>query len=178
MSDRPSPPPFKTAPTAGPTSLPTGAPRLSAPPPVYNANDDVHILDRLAVIYRYRHVAVAVFVLTTLAMMIQGYSTIQIFQSRAQILIEDERATAVPGLSTENYYEDPEPYYKTQYRILKGRDLARRFVKRLHIERVPEFNGTAVKPSGPAVFVHDVEDRLLRLFKPAQSTAVEPPKAD
>ena len=28
------------------------------------------------------------------------------------------------------FYEDPEPYYNTQYRILKGRDLTRRVIKK------------------------------------------------
>jgi capsular exopolysaccharide synthesis family protein len=172
-----------TAEASGNQPPPTGGtpPRATAPPPpTFSANDDVHILDRLAVIYRYRYVAVAVFVLTTAAMMIQGYSTIQIFQSRAQILIEDERSTAVPGItSPENtYYEDPEPYYKTQYRILKGRDLTRRVIKRLHLERVPEFNGTATPPSGPTVFVRNLEDRLLRVVKPAAAASIEAPKPD
>ena len=69
----------------------------------------------------------AVFVLASAAMMIQGYSNIQVYQAQAQILIEDERSTAVPGItSTDNtYYQDPEPYYQTQYRILRGRDLSR-----------------------------------------------------
>ena len=78
------------------------------------ASDEIHILDRLAVIYRYRRIAVAVFVLASAAMMIQGYSNIQVYQAQAQILIEDERSTAVPGItSTDNtYYQDPEPYYQ------------------------------------------------------------------
>ena len=63
---------------------------------MYNAaNDDIHILDRLAVVYRYRRIALTVFVLATAAMMIQGYSNIQVYQARAQILIEDERSTAM-----------------------------------------------------------------------------------
>ena len=168
---------------------PSGAPLAQGSSPVrpmqnpsstFTPTDDVHILDRLAVIYRYRHVAIAVFVLTTAAMMIQGYSTIQMFQARAQILIEDERSTAVPGITTPDntYYEDPEPYYKTQYRILKGRDLTRRVVKRLHLERIPEFNGTARPPSGPANFVHAVEERLTRLVKPAPPASTEAPRVD
>ena len=170
-------------PPSGPMP-PTGGtpPRTAALPAQFTASEDVHILDRLAVIYRYRHVAIAVFVLTTAAMMIQGYSTIQIYQARAQILIEDERSTAVPGITTpENtYYEDPEPYYKTQYRILKGRDLTRRVVKRLQLDKVPEFNGTATPPSGPAVFVHSLEQRLIRLVRGSTTPEVpaEAPKAD
>jgi len=36
--------------------------------------------------------------------------------------------------------------YKTQYKILTGRDLTRRVIKKLHLENVAEYNGTAVAP--------------------------------
>ncbi len=93
--------------------------------------NDVHLLDRLAVLYRYRRLCITVFVLVTAAMIIQGYSNIQIYVAQARILIEDERSTAMPGLQNDSntYYEDPEPYYQTQYKILKGRDLTRRVVR-------------------------------------------------
>jgi len=126
-----------------PAPGPTAAPRPH--------HRDVHILDRLAILYRYRRVAAAVFALTTAAVMIQGYSHVRMFQAQARLLIEDERRTAVPGItSPENtYWEDPLPYYQTQYRILKGRDLTRRVVKKLELWQVPEFNGTAEAPPTP-----------------------------
>jgi len=175
---------------------PTAAPRPAAPPPPaagvpsggahppaagYTAGhaDEIHILDRLAVIYRYRRVAIAVFALTTIAMMIQGYSTIQVFQARAQVLIEDERATAVPGVTPDNaFYEDPDLYYKTQYRILKGRDLARRVIKKIHLEDVPEFNGTAAAPSGFQLIVRTTEDRIAKLIHRPVDVPAEAPKID
>ena len=93
----------------------------------------MHLLDRLAVIYRYRSIVVTVFVLASAAMLIQGYTNVAVYQARAQILIEDERSTAVPGITSSDntYYEDPEPYYKTQYKILTGRDLTRRVIDAL-----------------------------------------------
>src|SRR5436190_17973192 len=150
-----------------------------APDLMYNAaNDDIHILDRLAVVYRYRRIAVTVFVLASAAMMIQGYSNIQVYQARTQILIEDERSTAVPGISsTDNtYYEDPEPYYKTQYKILTGRDLTRRVIKKLHLENVPEYNGTAVAPTG-VPFLSDLKQRVTDLAGRPPAPA-EAPKVD
>src|SRR5258708_3091066 len=114
-------------------------------------------------------------------MMMQGYTNIQLFQARGQLLIEDERSTAVPGLqSTENTsYEDPEPYYNTQFRILKGRDLTRRVVKRLHLEKVPEFNGTAAPPTTPVSMVRDFQTRVVGWLKPrAPAQTSEPPKVD
>jgi capsular exopolysaccharide synthesis family protein len=165
------------------TSSPAPA-ALSAPPPPpagFAPDGEVHLLDRFAILYRYRRIAATVFVLTSAVMMIQGYTNIQLFQARGQLLIEDERSTAVPGLqSTDNtYYEDPEPYYNTQFRILKGRDLTRRVVKRLHLEKVPEFNGTAAPPTTPFSMVRDLQTRVLGWMKPsAPAQSTEPPKID
>jgi uncharacterized protein involved in exopolysaccharide biosynthesis len=112
---------------------------------------DVHLLDRLAVLYRYRRLCVTVFILSTAAMIIQGYTNVQMYQALARLEINDERSTAVPGLSNDQntYYEDPEPYFSTQHKILKGRDLTRRVVRKLKLETVPEFNGTAAPPPTP-----------------------------
>ena len=82
--------------------------------PTYSTDKDIHILDRLAVVYRYRRIALTVFVLTSIALMVQGYSNIQIFQAKAQVLIEDERSTAMAGIAASDYYQDPVPYYNTQ----------------------------------------------------------------
>jgi succinoglycan biosynthesis transport protein ExoP len=152
-----------------------------APQPGFAPDGEVHLLDRFAILYRYRRIAVTVFVLTTAVMMIQGYTNIQLYQSRAQLLIEDERSTAVPGLQTaENqFYEDPEPYYNTQFRILKGRDLTRRVVKRLHLETVPEFNGTAAPPTTPFSILRDFQTRVLGMIRPSNPVqGPEAPKVD
>jgi polysaccharide biosynthesis transport protein len=134
------------------------------------SDGEVHILDRLAVIYRYRRIAAAVFALATAAIMIQSYTSVKLFRAQARLLIQDERSTAVPGVSTENYYyEDPDLYYKTQYRILKGRDLTRRVVRKLTVASIPEFNGTAQPPVTPWSLLHDAGQQALAFVKPAAS---------
>ena len=158
-----------------PGSSSGASPAAAAP---YAAENEVHLLDRLAVLYRYRRLCATVFVLVTAAMIIQGYSNVKIFQAQARVLIEDERSTAVPGLQSEQntYYEDPEPYYQTQYKILKGRDLTRRVVRKLHLETVPEFNGTKQPPPTPLSLLSDLKTRVMGYFrKPAP--AAEAPKA-
>ena len=105
----------------------------------------------------------------------------KLYKAEAQIMIEDERAMAVPGLNnTDNtYYEDPEPYYNTQYRILRGRDLTRRVVKKLNLGSIPEFNGTATPPTTPATMVQDAQKKLAGLFKPSASELIaEAPRVD
>ncbi len=160
---------------------PSPAPRHAAPTqPTYAPDTDVHILDRIAVIYRYRRIAIAVFVLTSAAMMIQGYSSVQMFRGQGRLLIEQERATEVPGITQqgEQFYEDPEPYFQTQYKILRGRDLTRRVIKKLKLEQVPEFNGTAKPPETPLTLLASARARLMSMIWRRPEVTQEAPKLD
>ena len=152
MQDAPTP--MKPA---EPTAAATAAARQATVR--YGADSD-HLLDKIAVIARYRKIAFAVFVLTAGAIMVQGYSQVPTYLAQARILIEDERSTAMPGITTpENtYWQDPEPYYNTQYRILRGRDLTRRVVKKLNLANVPEFNGGIAGPTGPVELLRQLRD--------------------
>ena len=171
MSESPGSPRPATSASSGPGSG-------RQPGQTYSVDRDIHILDRLAIIYRYRRVALSVFLLTTIALMIQGYSNVQLFQARAQVLIEDERSTAMPGITNADYYEDPVPYYNTQYRILRGRDLARRVVKKLNLQTVPEFNGTAKPSPTPITMARDATERFLRRLTRTAPPEQEKPKPD
>jgi capsular exopolysaccharide synthesis family protein len=144
------------------------------------ADSQIHLLDRLAVVYRHRAIAVSVFVLTALAVILQSYSAVQMYQAHARVLIEDERSTAVPGLTLENqYYEDPEPYYQTQYKILQGRDLARKVVRNLKLHTVGEFNGTDVPRETVTSMIRSSLRRALALARGrAAAPAAVPPPAD
>ncbi|HUK33485.1 MAG TPA: hypothetical protein VLV86_06230, partial [Vicinamibacterales bacterium] len=157
------------------------APSKGAPatPSTFSPETDVHILDRIAVLHRYRRIAIAVFVLTSTAMIIQGYSNVQYFRAEGRLLIENERATEVPGLTPngEQFYEDPEPYFQTQYKILRGRDLTRRVIKKVHLDQVPEFNGTAKRPDTPLTLLANVKRRLVSMVWKSE-TVQEPPKAN
>src|SRR5438046_51474 len=180
----PSSPPDAPAPST--TAVPAGSPSHAGSShgqgsaPHYAPEQDVHLLDRLAVIYRYRRICAATFVLVSAALIIQGYSTVQMYQAQARLLIEDERSTAVPGLQNDanQYYEDPEPYYQTQYKILKGRDLTRRVVKKLHLEDVPEFNGKAAAAPTPLTVVRDLRTRLFGSANANGPAGGEAPKPD
>src|SRR5713226_3801316 len=164
-------------PSAGAPSQTPGA--VSRPPAqAYSLASNVHILDRLAILYRYWRIALAVFALTTIALMIQGHSNIQLFEAKAQLLIEEERSTAMPGITADRYYEDLITYYNTQYRILRGRDLARRVVKRLHLATVPELNGTQKPASTPITMLREAAGRLTSLATRSGSVEQEPPKPD
>ena len=65
--------------------------------------------------------------------MLESYSATPMYRSQARIVIQDERSTAIGTLNSTDpaYWQDPEPYFNTQYRILQSRGLARRVVRKL-----------------------------------------------
>jgi capsular exopolysaccharide synthesis family protein len=151
------------------------------PPPLVRLPvQDVHLLDRLGVIVRHRRIVAAVFLITVGVVMMQTYSTVPIYRAKAQILIQDERSTAVSALKETDpaFWADPEPYYKTQYNILRSRGLARRVVRSLDLRDVPEFNGRTPQPPGPLAAVAAVRARLKSAVASIAALARPPAQAE
>src|SRR5919201_5465110 len=68
-----------------------------------------HLFDYLAILYRYRHLAGAVFVLVATVVMVNTFTTPPMYRAQARILIEDERSAQTDFREAYAYYEDPEP---------------------------------------------------------------------
>jgi capsular exopolysaccharide synthesis family protein len=104
----------------------TGASMLDTVP-------EVHLLDRLAVVFKHLRLIGAVFAIVVSIAMLESYSATPLYRSLARIVIQDERSTAIGTLNSTDpaYWQDPEPYFNTQYRILQSRGLARRIIKKL-----------------------------------------------
>jgi capsular exopolysaccharide synthesis family protein len=104
-----------------------------------------HLLDYLASVYRHRYLAVAVFAVVVVAAGIRAYTTTPLYRAQARVMIEieDDATTAMAGVLSGENARDPEPFYQTQFRILTGRELARRTISRLDLGKEPEFAGLA-----------------------------------
>jgi capsular exopolysaccharide synthesis family protein len=140
----------KAQPPSGAGQSGTSAPRGRTGVPA--VEHDIHVLDRLNVLFKYRYVALGVFALVILGSLLRTYTTTPLYRAQARLLIEveDERTAAMVGTintGPNEYLQDPEPYYNTQYRILTGRELGRRVVQRLNLGTVPEFNGGGPTPT-------------------------------
>ena len=94
---------------------------------------EVHLLDRLAVVFKHVRLIAAVFAIVVSLAMLESYSATPLYRSQARIVIQDERSTAIGTLNSNDpaYWQDPEPYFNTQYRILQSRGLARRVIRLL-----------------------------------------------
>ena len=92
---------------------------------------EVHLLDRLAVVFKHMRLISAVFAIVVAMAMLESYSATPMYRSLSRIVIQDERMTAIGTLNSNDpaYWQDPEPYFNTQYRILQSRGLARRVIR-------------------------------------------------
>src|SRR5262245_6549498 len=119
--------------------------------PLGASTQPTHLLDRLTAVFKHRRVAGTAFLLVVTAMMVQTYSTIPIYQTWTRIEIQDERSVSIGnlGVNDPTYWQESDPYYRTQYQILQSRELARRAVKRLELQNHPDFNGSAPRPRDP-----------------------------
>src|SRR5262245_7490022 len=119
---------------------------------------EIHLRDRLAIFSRYRYVALLSFLVVFAGAAFYAYSQTRLYRATARLLIEleDERSLTMEGLSTQNNsntYQDPEPYFQTQYRILTGRDLARHVVDALGAARARDL-GAAPEAQASALASH------------------------
>jgi polysaccharide biosynthesis transport protein len=134
-----------------------GATETSSSPRQSSSGQQVHLLDRLTAVFRHRRLAGAAFIIVVSLMMLQTYSKIPLYRASARVEIQDERSTAIGNLNSNDpmYYQDPEPYYNTQYSILRSRGLAKRVVQRLQLQNHPLFNGSEPQSRGPLSAVRE-----------------------
>ena len=119
--------------------------RITGPAATRSGPVENHVLDYLASIYRHRYLAAAVFAVVVVAAGIRASMTTPLYRAQARVMIEieDDETTALSGVLGGENARDPEPFYQTQFRILTGRELARRTVARLDLGKHPEFAGLA-----------------------------------
>jgi capsular exopolysaccharide synthesis family protein len=136
----------------GAGAMPADAAALPLPP---SGSQPIHLLDRLNAVFKHRRVSGTAFLLVVTGMMMQTYSTIPVYQTSAQVQIEDERTASVSnlGVNDRTFWQETASYYRTQYQILSSRELARRVVRRLHLENHPAFNGKGPIPRDPITLI-------------------------
>jgi succinoglycan biosynthesis transport protein ExoP len=163
-----------TGPSAGsPTQAPAYQPAARKTAGLFSPDPNVHLFDRLAIIIKHWKAAVAIAALVIAGMMYRTYTTVPLYRAQARIQIDEESTTAQTDFKEPSLvYTDPEPYYQTQYKILQGRDLALRVVKRLKLENVADLNGGGAKP--PAL-THIIGEIKQKVTAPFRGTGAAPP---
>jgi capsular exopolysaccharide synthesis family protein len=132
-----------------PTPRPASGPPHGLPPGFggFQVEGDVHLLDRLGVVYRYRRIVITMLGLVMVGAVVQTYTTVPLYRAGARVQIEEERP-AIQGFQDTQVYLDPEVYKNTQYSILRGRELARKVVRKLDLANNGAFLASRRQPSG------------------------------
>jgi succinoglycan biosynthesis transport protein ExoP len=133
--------------------------------------NSLHLFDRFAVVVKYYKAVAIVALLVIAGMMYHTYTVVPMFRAQSRLHIEEEHTAQSDFKEPYLAYQDPEPYYQTQYRILQGRDLARRAARRLKLESVPEFNGTGATPTRLTQALDLIKRKALAPFTPASDPA-------
>ena len=141
------------------TLTPSPTPPSPRPASPFAGDAEVHLFDRLSILHKYRYASITVFLAVVGWMMVDSYTTVPQYRAIARVVIEDENS-GLPAefAQAQSLYADPEPYLQTQYRILRGRELARRVAGKLDLHVVPEFNGQGPKPTALGSFISQVKD--------------------
>jgi succinoglycan biosynthesis transport protein ExoP len=172
---------FDTEDLAGTSAAQMDAPALAPP----GSSPPVHLLDRLAAVFKHRRLAGAAFIIVVGLMMMRTYSEVPMYRTSSRVMIQDERTLAVGNLNANDpaFWQDSDPYFNTQYSILRSRGLARRVVHRLQLQNHPLFNGTPPRRQGIGTAISEVRravsgavQSLVHRASPAPS--VETPNAD
>ena len=104
------------------------------------------ILDRLAVVSRYRHLIVAAVLLAIVGALLKTYTTLPLYRAHATLLLDETAASVDVFRNSSGAWVDPEPFLETQYRVLQSRELALRVVELLGLAEAPELNGEGPEP--------------------------------
>ena len=112
----------KAQPPSGARQSGTAAPRGRPAAPA--VEHDIHVLDRLNVLFKYRYVALSVFALVILGSLLRTYTTTPLYRAQARLLIEveDERTAAMVGtINRGRTIPSGSTLYNTQFRIHRAR---------------------------------------------------------
>jgi capsular exopolysaccharide synthesis family protein len=143
---------------------PTEQYSAGAPPAMPGGDGDVHLLDRLSVVYRYRRLVISIVLLVVIGGVIQTFSTIPRYRATAVVEIAEERplSSSLRDVEQQIYYQDPEVHMETQLSVLRSRDLARVVVKQLDLKNHYEFMAGANEPTGLRAAFASVRARVTR----------------
>jgi polysaccharide biosynthesis transport protein len=126
---------------------------------------EVHLRDYLRVLQKRRWTVIAFFVILVTTVAVGTFTARPVYRSGVQILIERENPNVVSIQEVLAIDATATDYYQTQYEILKSETLARRVIRRLQLDRDPEFQSGDTKrdDSSPSA-AGERDRRLLKAF--------------
>jgi capsular exopolysaccharide synthesis family protein len=138
---------------------------------------EVHLLDRLSVLYRYRKIVITVVIVVLLAGVVQTMTTTPEYRANASVQVDPERG--LPGVASMEPYEETSTLMATQVQALRSKDLIRTIVgpNNLNLASYPEFSGEGATPTGLTGALASIRERIMRPVRSLLSGAQPEPAA-
>ena len=99
----------------------------------------IDLRDYLRVLLKRRWVIITAFTVVVLSVAVKTFTANPIYQATAQIVIEKENPNLVSIEQVIAVDSTGTDYYRTQYKIIQSRSVARKVVRRLDLKNSPEF---------------------------------------
>lgn len=113
----------------------------------YEPAENVHLRDYLSVILRRKWIVITFFISIVVTVTISSFLMKPVYRSTAVIKIDKETPNVLAFKDVQLEKPD-EDYYTTQYKILKSRNVAKKTIQRLNLDKNPDFNPMAAESPG------------------------------
>ena len=101
--------------------------------------EQIDLRDYLRVMLKRRWTIITVFAIIVITVAIHTYTATPIYKATTRLIIEKENPNVVSIEEVMAVDASGTDYYQTQYKIVESRAVARKVVKRLHLEESEEF---------------------------------------
>jgi succinoglycan biosynthesis transport protein ExoP len=128
---------------------------------------DVHVLDRLHVLYKYRKAMISIIVLVLMAGIAQTYTTTPAFLGTAKVRVQpnSSQINATQTATQMMNPIDPAAFMLTELQVLRSRDLRVAVVRKLRLDQ----DQTFMAPAGPSGIDGLLDELKGRVMTPIRS---------
>jgi len=141
--------------------------------------EPIDIRDYLHVILKRKWTIATFFIIVVLTVSVYSFTATPSYRASTRIVIETENPNLVSIQEVLSVDATRSDYYQTQYKIIESRNVAREVIRRLQLDKHPEFvaltsTASSLKGWGVLNILDSLIDRIKALF--AQSDKADPAK--
>jgi len=104
-----------------------------------NTEEQIHLRDYLLVIQKHRWTVITIFAIIVITVVIHSFTATPIYEATTRLIIDKENPNVVSIQEVMAINASGTDYYRTQYKIIESRTVAREVIRRLHLDKSEEF---------------------------------------
>lgn len=105
--------------------------------------EEIHLRDYLSVVMRRKWIVITFFIAVVATAVIGTYMTRPLYKASTTLKIDKENTNVILFKDSYAFEDVDEQYYETQYKMLRSRNLAKRVIRQMRLDKNSEFGGKA-----------------------------------